>query len=151
MNLLGQEAYSKPLSILSGNSIGRHVRHVVELYKALIDGYDSEVICYDNRKRDVRMEIDILFAEGQLSTIISGMSHLNDKPIVMISSFDNKGDREHRICSSYYRELAYNIEHAIHHMALIRIAVEQHFPEVLIEEEFGVAPSTIRYRTQCAQ
>jgi hypothetical protein len=151
MNYLGQDGYSRPLPVLGRNSIGRHVRHVIELYKALVDGYNSGVISYDDRKRDVRMESDITFAAEQLNSIIEGISLLSDKPVVLLSSFDNKGNQEHRINSSYYRELAYNIEHTIHHMALIRIAVEQHFPEVPIEEEFGVAPSTIRYRTQCAQ
>lgn len=55
-----------------------------------------------------------------------------------------------RIQSNYYRELLYNLEHCIHHQALIKVAVLQ-FENVLLNENFGVARSTIEYRKQCVQ
>ena len=48
--------------------------------------------------------------------------------------------------SSFYRELSYNIEHAIHHMALLKVAVKQTLTYISLPENFGVASSTIRYR-----
>jgi len=55
--------------------------------------------------------------------------------------------------SSYFRELQYNIEHAIHHMAIIKIAIGACFTEVELPANFGVAYSTVRYQKQlaCAQ
>jgi hypothetical protein len=54
--------------------------------------------------------------------------------------------------TSYNRELVYNLEHAIHHMAIMKIAVDNAFPQVQMPENFGVAYSTIRYQQQqCAQ
>ena len=51
-----------------------------------------------------------------------------------------------KIKSSLERELAYNIEHAIHHMAIIKIAVQTVFPKVKLADNFGVAFSTVRYQ-----
>jgi hypothetical protein len=46
--------------------------------------------------------------------------------------------------------LMYNIEHCVHHQAIIKIAFlflgKQEFVE-----SFGVAKSTIKYRNQCVQ
>lgn len=54
------------------------------------------------------------------------------------------------ISTNYYRELVYNLEHCIHHQALIKVALLQ-LNHVTIDENFGVARSTIEYRKQCAQ
>jgi len=54
------------------------------------------------------------------------------------------------IPSNYYRELAYNLEHTIHHMALIRVGVNE-VSSIELPVEFGVAYSTVKYRKQCAQ
>lgn len=47
--------------------------------------------------------------------------------------------------SSYCRELIYNIEHCIHHQAFIKTALFS-IGKTEIEENFGVAKSTIQYR-----
>ena len=52
--------------------------------------------------------------------------------------------------TNYDRELLYNLEHCIHHQALIKVAVLQN-DAIVIDANFGVARSTIEYRKQCAQ
>jgi hypothetical protein len=47
--------------------------------------------------------------------------------------------------SSYHREIVYNLEHAIHHMAIIKIGISQS-TNVTLPDDFGVAPATIRHR-----
>jgi hypothetical protein len=54
------------------------------------------------------------------------------------------------IPSNYYREIAYNLEHTIHHMALIRVGINE-VSMIELPQDFGVAYSTIKYRQQCAQ
>ena len=52
--------------------------------------------------------------------------------------------------TNYFRELLYNLEHSIHHQALIKVAVLKN-KNIQLCPEFGIAKSTIEYRTQCAQ
>ena len=47
-------------------------------------------------------------------------------------------------------ELIYNLEHSIHHQALIKVAVLKN-SAIQLSENFGVAKSTIEYRNQCVQ
>ena len=69
-----------------------------------------------------------------------------NKSLVLIQKVDTLIEIE----SNYNRELLYNLEHCIHHQALIKVAIIQS-ATIEIDENFGVARSTIEYRKQCAQ
>jgi len=66
------------------------------------------------------------------------------------ASYDDSSDKTIFIESNYYREIAYNLEHTIHHMALIRIGISE-VSSVLLSEDFGVASSTLKHRRQCVR
>jgi uncharacterized damage-inducible protein DinB len=147
---LHKEEFCRPIKVLSGQSIGSHVRHVVEFYSCLLDGVKIETVDYDARKRDLSLERDPAKAMDMLEKIICTIvNHSTDVPMTLrIHASDSVGSME--VVTSYFRELSYNIEHVIHHLALIRIALEERFPTVVIPENFGVAFSTIQYRASCA-
>ena len=48
------------------------------------------------------------------------------------------------------RELHYNVEQCIHHLALIKVALKIIRPDIELSESFGVAPSTIQHRKKIA-
>jgi hypothetical protein len=50
------------------------------------------------------------------------------------------------VISNVQRELVYLIEHSIHHFALVRIGIQENFPEIILPCDFGIAYSTIKYR-----
>lgn len=148
LNQLTSEQFCHPCPVLSGATVGQHIRHTIELYQCLFAGYHTGKVNYELRKRDVRIETDKDFAITQLQRI-SASIHKENKPIRLESGF---GDPEYSVITdtNYYRELIYNLEHTIHHMALIRIGIEA-VSDVILPETFGVAPSTIQYRKQqCA-
>ena len=104
---------------------------------------------YEKRKRDYRIETDRLFAAQQIREIYKNLERPNKE---MILEAEDYGDSLETVSvpSNYYREIAYNLEHAIHHMALIRVGVNE-ISDVELSEDFGVAYSTLKYRQQCAR
>ena len=54
------------------------------------------------------------------------------------------------IHTNYYREIAYNLEHTVHHMALIRVGINE-VAAIELPAGYGVASSTIKSRNTCAQ
>ena len=141
--------YIQPSAILFNATIGQHVRHIIELFFCLENGYAEGMVNYEKRKRDYRIETDREFAAGLLKDIY----HQLDKPNkAMILEAEDYGDTLEIVAipSNYYREIAYNLEHTIHHMALIRVGINE-VSAVVLPQEFGVAYSTIKYRQQCAQ
>lgn len=143
---LPQHFYSKSCDALSGATIGEHTRHIVELYQCLLNGYDNSEVSYDSRKRDKRIEQDIHFAVEELYSIQKSLEQPNKNITVTYKLAGN----ETKLDSNYFREVMYNLEHTIHHLALIKVAITQ-FTDLALPDSFGVAPSTMQYRSQCAQ
>ncbi len=143
---LPEDCYAKPCNTLSNATIGQHTRHVIELYLCLLKGYDAADVCYDKRDRDRRIEQEISFAVDQLNFIQVRL----ERPNKSIRVAYVLGENEVSLESNYYREVMYNLEHAIHHHALIKIGI-QHFTSLELPESYGVAPSTMQHRKACVQ
>lgn len=143
--LPGQESYTAPCHELSQATIGQHTRHVIELYQCLLAGYEGGVVNYDARERNKLYENSKEEAIAVIKDIQSSLVR-PDKTLNVVCGAEDPVV----IQSNYNREVLYNLEHCIHHQALIRVAlIASH--AVRVSDEFGVAPSTIQYRKQCAQ
>jgi hypothetical protein len=146
---LSTAEYIQPCNWLQDQSIGQHVRHIIELFQGLELGYSKGLINYDSRKRDRRIETDKALARMLLTEICSSLSKPN-KFLQLETHYDGDSAGSTIITTNYYREIAYNLEHAIHHMALIRIGINE-VSSIPVSADFGVASSTIKHRRQCAQ
>lgn len=125
------------------SSIGQHVRHILELFECLVSQYESGEINYDLRKRDLSLESDPVFAMKKIR-ILQHQIILPDKDLIL---FQDQNPETEGIRTTYFRELLYNLEHCVHHQALIRLACLA-IPNVSIPENFGVAKSTIHYNSR---
>ena len=134
--------YTLQLPVLSNATIGQHVRHSIEMYQCLLSGYHFGEVEYEKRKRDLVIEESCEYAIDCLQTILDQHQHA-DKTMQLLC----EGETYH---SSFNRELLYCNEHAIHHMALLKVGLKE-FGDYVVNENFGVAPSTIKNRQQCAQ
>ena len=149
LDQLPQQEYVQPCTTLFNNTIGQHVRHIIELFQCLEIGYDSGMINYEKRNRDLVIETDKEFAARLLQEIFINLSRSN-KELVLEAMYDEHATKPITISTNYYREIAYNLEHTIHHMAMIRVGVNE-VSSIQLPEDFGVASSTVKYRKQCAQ
>lgn len=149
LDQLTDEQYVRECQTLSGATIGKHVRHVIELFQSLQIGYEQGIINYDKRKRDTRIEHEKRLALSLLNEIRAGLNK-KDKELSLESSYDEDSTEMIFIKTNYNREIVYNLEHTIHHMALIRIGINE-VSSIELPENFGVASSTVRYRQECAQ
>ena len=149
LNQLSQKEYAQPCRTLFNNTIGQHVRHIIELFQCLESGYQNGLVNYEKRKRDIAIETDKELASRLLQQIHSGIGKAN-KDLVLEATYDDHTDEAIALSTNYFREIAYNLEHTIHHMALIRVGINE-VSSIVLPEEFGVASSTVKYRKQCAQ
>jgi hypothetical protein len=136
-------SFTLPLSVLGGASLGQHVRHIVEFYVCLVDGISASEVNYEKRKRDLDLETVPAFVLEKISEIQGVLNSV---------CFEKELVLEHIICdsvakvnSTIARELLYLAEHTVHHFALIKIGIVQHFPDIKLPQNFGVADSTVRH------
>jgi hypothetical protein len=146
---ISQQEYVQPCKTLFNNTIGQHVRHIIELFQCLEKGYDHGIVNYEKRKRDLAIETDKELASHLLLEIHSGLGKEN-KELTLEATYDDHAEMPISIATNYFREVAYNLEHTIHHMALIRVGLTE-VATVTLPEDFGVASATVKYKKQCAQ
>jgi len=136
--------YVQPIRVLSQATIGQHNRHILEFFIELNKGYDSGIVDYDKRSRNHTIETDRAFAIQTIRVITENIDK-PDRDLLLNVEYGN-----HPVFTNYFRELVYNLEHTVHHMALIRIGLNT-ISDLAIPEHFGVAASTLKYRKACAQ
>lgn len=146
---LSDHQYKQALPVLSDSSIGQHVRHTLEFFLCLMDGHHENRLNYDNRNHDPFIEQETALARSIIESIMDFLKkEPQDAALVMEANYALEHEAPVEIPSSFYRELAYNIEHAIHHMALIKVGIKAAFPGIALPGHFGVASSTVRYKIQ---
>jgi hypothetical protein len=141
--------YTQPVKLLSQSSIGQHTRHILEFFVELNKGYETGMVDYDKRVRNKNIEADKDFAITTIRRIEADIQK-PDKELLLQAEYGEGEAHSAQVFSNYYRELVYNLEHTVHHMALIRIGINS-VSDVIIPDEFGVAASTLKYRKACAQ
>lgn len=134
----GQFTY--PCTLLSGATIGGHTRHIIELLQCAINGYDKGMIDYINRERNLSLEQNKKAASAEVQKLLHSF-HYNNKQLLVLAEDGN------HIPSTYYRELLYNLDHTIHHLALIKVSLlDQNI--VIENKNLGMAYSTLLYNNK---
>jgi uncharacterized damage-inducible protein DinB len=142
--------FSKPTEVLSKSSIGQHVRHVIEFFECFLKGYESGIVNYDKRDHDKILENNQDLALRKLGGIKKILRSADGcKNLFLELSYDNSDASDRTLINTnFQRELAYNIEHAVHHMAIIKIGLRELRPEMILPYDFGIAASTLKYEQE---
>ncbi len=140
---LSNEQYQQKIQQLSNASIGGHTRHIIELLQCAITGHYTGEVDYINRKRNLELENNTHAAIAELQRLIEDI-RMDDKQL-LISMEQTQETEQPPIFTTYFREIVYNTEHIVHHLALIKVALLVMKLD-LVNSNFGMAESTIKYK-----
>ncbi len=141
---LSDSAFNRPVDVVFGSTIGMHFRHNLDHYSCFLQGLDSGCIDYAARQRDIRLEQDRSYAVAETSRIRSEIKKLlwrSNGMYLSIARDDGKG----LAATSIVRELEFLLSHTVHHYAIVAIICR--LQGIKLDEDFGVAPSTLRHRS----
>ncbi len=147
LSQIEEEQYGEKLEIFSGSSIGQHTRHIIEFFMCLVNQLESQTINYDARERRKDIEEKPFAAQQVLDHLLGVMGNFEvSVPLQLVTCYGTNFSEKKQIETTLERELLYNIEHTVHHMAMIKIGLKLAAPQVVLPDEFGVAQSTLAYR-----
>lgn len=129
-------------------SIGAHLRHCTDFYNSFLRGLESGRVDYDARRRDAAVETDRGAAARALADIAERLAALApaDFGRVLEVKTDLPDDGPFAWSrSTLARELLFLTSHTVHHFALIALLMRQRGLDP--GDDFGVAPSTLAYRS----
>lgn len=137
--------YRKQLPEYDGSTLGQHFRHILEFFICMERGLPEGKVDYASRERNLLFEDSPGIAQDALLNFADTLEHLNpDLPLAFVAEFGQQDRPSYD--STLGRELAFVYDHAIHHLAIIKIGLRCHFFHILIDRDLGVSPSTIKAR-----
>lgn len=166
--------YQRAVGSQQTQSLGKHVRHILEHYQTLIDAPElfpelspkrfpelspepsqsMASLDYENRLREAALENSPAQAQARIHQLQVGLKALSTIPhdTLLILRYPTE-EPEHiasinalPLPSSLGRELAFLTSHSIHHMALLGLLCDQ--LDIALPRTFGVHPSTLRFWKQ---
>lgn len=146
VNQIHEPDFTKPAETLSRSTIGQHLRHTLEFFICFENGFHGGLVNYDKRAHDKRMESDKFIALSTIDRIQDFVNRLEEKTMRLEVGYDLEREDFITIETTAMRELVYNIEHAVHHMAIMKIGIHEIAPYIELAPDFGVAASTLRYK-----
>ena len=139
---------ARPAARVSG-SVGEHVRHCLDHVLALVSVMAGEPLSYDCRVRGTTVETDPRTAVTEIDRLSVRLDRMPacalNRPVSLSTRLDAACPAL-TVRSTLARELAFVIQHTIHHCALIAVLLEWQGWQV--PHGFGIAPSTTRARAE---
>ncbi len=150
LQLIDNQTYAQSLDIFKGASIGQHFRHIIDFYLCLLKGMESGVIDYASRDRNPNIEVDAHYAQAAFQQVFHAIEQISEsQPLQIIGDFsDHSHAGRPLLHSSAGRELMFAHDHAVHHLAIIKIGMQTVAPYLELNSNLGVAPSTVKYRSE---
>jgi len=145
---IAPEAYAREERSGGSATVGKHVRHALDHYAALLESEPAAdgAVAYDRRVRGGSVETDPDAAVGRAAELRSRIEALGDDRMsadVRISVMMSPDDPEVAMRSTMARELAFVCHHAMHHLAMIKPLARESGVE--LPAELGRAPSTVAH------
>jgi uncharacterized damage-inducible protein DinB len=149
---LTPDHFAQKVPVAFNASIGGHYRHCLDHFTSVVRSLGSDLVDYDDRERDARIETEPGIALAVTRELRKALAEVSPTQLhqAVVARCEVSYDHNNSplTASSLGRELVYCIAHAIHHYALI--AVMARLLGVQLPEHFGIAPSTVAHQKAAA-
>lgn len=147
IEVIPDSAYAQPLEVFNGSTLGKHFRHIYEFFSCLTEHPGCKEIDYASRKRDALIEIDKTHVSLKFNELKGMLSLLDESQSVSVfADFELPNGERPKVNTTIGRELMYAYDHAVHHLAIVKIGLKSLDSSLPIDEKMGVAASTIQHQ-----
>lgn len=143
LNIIPTEAYAASLEVFEGSTLGKHFRHIHDFFNCLITQCEHEHVDYAKRKRDETIEGQKDSAITHFSHLKSSINKLDESRVLKVyADFTLDDGSRPAVQTTIGRELMYAYDHAVHHLAIVKIGLQSIDPMLPFKKDLGVAAST---------
>lgn len=135
--------YTQAIPALFHSTLGKHTRHFIELYQCLLFRNPPTIVNYDARIRDITLETKLEAAKEAIHQIIQELPNTSLQQTLYLHSLSSPNMP---IPSNILRELLYNYDHSVHHLAMMRVGLQLIRPDIELPKHIGVAISTLKHQ-----
>ncbi len=150
---LDESVYVKVSKPLFESSIGQHLRHILDIFQALMKETNPTFVDYDLRRRGIPLETDPQAGLDELEEVTQWLKSLDpstfDQPLQISTEVSLSSEETAKLNSSLGRELCFASSHLTHHLALM--VVHAKLLGMEIDSKLGVAPSTATFMREQEQ
>ncbi|MGQ0626681.1 MAG: hypothetical protein ACT4PL_01110 [Phycisphaerales bacterium] len=146
LGTLSESQYSRSSVVLPAGTVGKHTRHLLDHFAALLLVPPGTIVEYDHRARNTRDETDRAAAEERCRACLvalEGRGLADDARPVTVRVMLSSSGQEATLASTLGRELAFVAHHAQHHLAMIAAIAREMGASVA--PDLGKAPSTVHH------
>ncbi|GAA3918808.1 DinB family protein [Litoribacillus peritrichatus] len=154
---LDDASYTKVSKPLFDSSIGQHLRHILDIFQALMTSENGDLIDYDLRRRGIPLETDRMAGLQEIDQVREWLLSLEpeqlDNDVVISTEVALVTQQTAEFRTTFGRELCFASSHLTHHLALM--VVHAKLLGLEVDSQLGVAPATATYireqeETSCA-
>jgi hypothetical protein len=148
LDSIDEDTYSRKEEGPWGSSIGAHYRHILDHFLCLIEGLWDFQINYDHRSRNRDIETSVQVARSTTQELFEALAAIPGEVLgrdcTVVYSVRYGDSTAQNVHSVVGRELMFCVGHAIHHYAIMKLLCSVR--AVGLPNEFGIAPSTLKYQ-----
>jgi len=144
---VSEQQYTQVLSPTFMSSAGAHMRHILDHYYSVINGFTEGLIDYDKRSRGGVLEScpkSAIQSIEEISDYLSGLTESQLQQSIKLSTEISVKDKKVAIVdTTLAREVIFVGSHAVHHLATIKLIAQ--VQGVGVEGDLGIAPATATF------
>lgn len=145
LSQLDAPTYRSPLPEFDGGTLGQHFRHILEFFQCLEKAADGGTVDYAARERNILFEENPNLTAAAFEAFAHALPRFEIGQELLVRAEFGAQERP-AYASTLGRELLFVYDHAIHHLAMIKIGLRCNCPEVKTDSNLGVSPSTVKAR-----
>ncbi len=143
LDVISDDIYTTSIDIFEGVTIGRHFRHIFDFFNCLAIQCEHDHIDYAQRERDAVIETNKEVSIQHFSNLKTSVEGLVESKVLSVyADFKSEDGSRPEVKTTVGRELMYAYDHAIHHLAIIKMGLQSVDPSIPIKKDLGVAAST---------
>lgn len=151
LKIISADHYTTKVPTIFNSSVASHLRHILDHYMTAVAAATTTetAVNYDERKRDTDIEKSKDAAVEAIEKLEQELLSVELLKPTRVSFYgDTETFQSFQMPTTVGREIAFASHHAIHHLSMVKLIMQDLKYEFPDDSTIGIAPSTVKDKKQ---